>query len=332
MATVTVRQLKNKDTGIDITVPTYEEIPGLLTKTIEFQVTVVTNLAVFKLPKHKETDVVQFVVGKKFSDFEDLYLLLNEKFSGIAFPPLPKKVLITTDEVNRERRAALDSLLKFFSKTPRVSTCPLLLEFLGASPSQVQRIDSLIIKDKSDDSIDSGLSPSKDFVDDKKSPSDESDIFGENEDDIHDLFSDMKAKTFFERRNTESDLFEDSPEHKSYDVKLFEEQDYSEAISKEDQLFFEKEAAKTKMKLNTKSSFDTDGLLNVEDDLDQLLKITKRSKRAPKISKSAHGTDERPKSSISLSSPDKFDLPTSADDFMKYIEENSSRDEVDLFS
>lgn len=38
----------------------------------------------------------------------------------------------------------------------------------GASPSQVQRIDSLIIKDKSDDSIDSGLSPSKDFVDDKK--------------------------------------------------------------------------------------------------------------------------------------------------------------------
>lgn len=46
------------------------------------------------------------------------------------------------------------------------------------------------------------------------SPSDESDIFGENEDDIHDLFSDMKTKNFFERRNTESDLFEDSPEHK----------------------------------------------------------------------------------------------------------------------
>lgn len=47
----------------------------------------------------------------------------------------------------------------------------------------------------------------------------------------------------------------------AYDVKLFDEQDYSEAISKEDRLFFEKEAAKTKMKLNTKSSFDTDGLL-----------------------------------------------------------------------
>lgn len=58
--------MKNKDTGIDITVPTYEEIPGLLTKTIEFQVTVVTNLAVFKLPKHKETDVVQFVVSFVF--------------------------------------------------------------------------------------------------------------------------------------------------------------------------------------------------------------------------------------------------------------------------
>lgn len=334
IATVTVRQLKNKETGIDISVPTYEEIPGLLIKTIDFQVTVVTNLPVFKLPKHKETDVVQFVVGKKFSDFEDLYVLLNEKFSWVVFPPLPRKVLITSDEVNRERRAALDNLMKFLSRTPRVSSCPNLLEFLGASPNQVQRADSLIIKDKSDDSIDSGLSHSKDFIDDKKSPSDDFDIFGEHEDETQDLFSDMKTEAFLERRNTESDLFEDSPEHKSYDVKLFDDQDFCGAVSKDDELFFAKGPKKQlSMSAIPKSSFNTDDLLNVEDDLDQLLKITKRPKRPPKLGRSSYSVDERPKSSISLCSPDKsVNIPSSTDDFMKYIEENTSRDDVDLFS
>ena len=56
------RELKNKNTGIDVSIPTHKEIPGLLGATIEYQVVVVTILQCFKLPKHKETDVVQFMV------------------------------------------------------------------------------------------------------------------------------------------------------------------------------------------------------------------------------------------------------------------------------
>ena len=55
--------LKNKDTGIDISIPSHKEIPGLLTTTVEYHVVTVTILQCFKQPKHKETDVVQFMVG-----------------------------------------------------------------------------------------------------------------------------------------------------------------------------------------------------------------------------------------------------------------------------
>jgi hypothetical protein len=56
------RELKNKDTGIDITIPRVTEEKGLLQSTYEYQVVVVSNLPYFKSPKHKENDVVQFMV------------------------------------------------------------------------------------------------------------------------------------------------------------------------------------------------------------------------------------------------------------------------------
>ena len=49
-------------TGLDLTVPTYKSLPGLLSASIEYQVVVVSRLQCFKSPKHKESDVVQFVV------------------------------------------------------------------------------------------------------------------------------------------------------------------------------------------------------------------------------------------------------------------------------
>ena len=48
---------------MDLSVPTNKEIPGLVTVTVEYHVVVVSDQAVFKSPKHKDTDVVQFMVG-----------------------------------------------------------------------------------------------------------------------------------------------------------------------------------------------------------------------------------------------------------------------------
>lgn len=56
------RELKNKETGIDVTIPRVTQEKGLLQSTYEYQVVVVSNLPYFKSPKHKENDVVQFMV------------------------------------------------------------------------------------------------------------------------------------------------------------------------------------------------------------------------------------------------------------------------------
>ena len=57
------RKLRNADSGVDLSVPTHKESPGLLTTTVDYHVVVVSNQPVFKSPKHKDTDVVQFMVG-----------------------------------------------------------------------------------------------------------------------------------------------------------------------------------------------------------------------------------------------------------------------------
>ena len=57
--------MKNKSSGIDLNVPTYKETPGLLGSSVEYQVVVVSSLPFFKSPKHRESDVVQFVVNVK---------------------------------------------------------------------------------------------------------------------------------------------------------------------------------------------------------------------------------------------------------------------------
>ncbi|XP_078331587.1 uncharacterized protein LOC144625251 [Crassostrea virginica] len=132
-ATVTIRELKNKHTGIDITVPRYTQEKGLLQSTYEYQVVVVSNLPYFKSPKHKESDVVQFMVKKRFSDFEDLWNRLFEKHHSLVLPPVPKKALLVNDKLAMERRPGLEKFLSFLASSPKVCTSSLLLEFLGVN-------------------------------------------------------------------------------------------------------------------------------------------------------------------------------------------------------
>ena len=60
-------ELKNKATGIDIIVPRYEHIPGSFGGSVVYHVIVVTELFYFKTPgRHKESDVIQFMVSDSF--------------------------------------------------------------------------------------------------------------------------------------------------------------------------------------------------------------------------------------------------------------------------
>ena len=59
--------MKNKVTGLDLAVSNYEDVPGAFGGTIGgsvlYHIIVVTKLFYFKTPgKHKESDVVQFMV------------------------------------------------------------------------------------------------------------------------------------------------------------------------------------------------------------------------------------------------------------------------------
>ena len=63
-----LRELKNKATGVDILVPQYEHIPGPFGGSVDYHIIVVTQLFYFKTPtKHKESDIVQFMVNAKIT-------------------------------------------------------------------------------------------------------------------------------------------------------------------------------------------------------------------------------------------------------------------------
>ncbi|XP_052832064.1 HCLS1-binding protein 3 isoform X2 [Octopus bimaculoides] len=316
-ATVTVRQLKNPETGIDVSVPTYEEIPGLLTKSVEYQVTVVTNLAIFKSPKHKESDIVQFVVGKKFNEFEDLHTSLNDKYSGIAFPPFPKKVLLTTDDVYKERRSALDKLMKFCSKTERLSKSYLFLQFLGAPPSKLQKMESLVIReDAEDDGECAPTENNKKFV---KSPMDDVNIFGEEEEEPQELFSDIGTN----QKKSDSNLFVGDSKAKSYKVKMFEEENLEEESVKS---ILSPVTEEKTLSPENKSNLFSDDLLQVEDDLSQLLAVNKKP-RKPVPTPRTHKPKKAADAAQIAKQPSPV-LPTSVDEFAKYIEENTDREEI----
>ncbi|KAJ7409497.1 HCLS1-binding protein 3-like protein [Pitangus sulphuratus] len=60
---VTTRQIQNTHTGLDLSVPEYQEIRGkMMSGHVEYHIVVVTRLAAFKSAKHRPEDVVQFML------------------------------------------------------------------------------------------------------------------------------------------------------------------------------------------------------------------------------------------------------------------------------
>lgn len=98
---------------------------------VEYQILVVTRLAVFKSAKHRPEDVVQFLVSKKYSEIEEFYQKLYSCYPAASLPPLPRKVLFVGESDIRERRAMFDEILRCVSKDAQLAGSPELLEFLG---------------------------------------------------------------------------------------------------------------------------------------------------------------------------------------------------------
>ncbi|XP_029397001.1 HCLS1-binding protein 3 isoform X2 [Mus pahari] len=129
---VTSRQVQNAHTGLDLTVPQHQEVRGkMMSGHVEYQILVVTRLAVFKSAKHRPEDVVQFLVSKKYSEIEEFYQKLYSRYPAASLPPLPRKVLFVGESDIRERRAMFDEILRCVSKDAQLAGSPELLEFLG---------------------------------------------------------------------------------------------------------------------------------------------------------------------------------------------------------
>ncbi|NXS50240.1 H1BP3 protein, partial [Balaeniceps rex] len=126
------RQIQNTHTGLDLSVPEYQEIRGkMMSGHVEYHIVVVTRLAAFKSAKHKPEDVVQFMVSKKYSEIEELYQRLAARYPRASLPLLPRKVLFVGESDICERRAMFNDIMKFISKNEDLATSPELLEFLG---------------------------------------------------------------------------------------------------------------------------------------------------------------------------------------------------------
>ncbi|KAL4228630.1 HCLS1 binding protein 3 [Mactra antiquata] len=281
-ATVTVRELKNKETGIDLSVTSFKETKGMLGSTYEYQVVVVSNLSCFKSAKHKEADNVQFTVMKKLTDFENLHAKFNIKFSGTVFPMLPKKVLIMNGEVAKERRNTLDAFLRFLACTPKLCVDAVLLEFLGVSSvkaGQLQKMEvSESIVNKQEDANNDGDNDAEGTHNDDDDNND--DLFGDNDiqnDDVDD----------------DDDLFGAEDVVPDKDVKLFEDQDFSGALEEGDgdDLFITgaRSSVKVVSKDTTTSQEDyVDELLSDDDDLDKIMNM----KITSKVEEDTEITDE----------------------------------------
>lgn len=140
---ITSRQIQNVLTGIDVTVPEYQEIRGkMMSGHVEYQLIVVTRLSPFKSAKHKPEDVVQFAISKMYSELDEFYQKLTAQYPGAMLPPMPKKALFVGEADIRERRTAFDEIMRFISKDSSLATCPEFLDFLGAKSNQVADLPS----------------------------------------------------------------------------------------------------------------------------------------------------------------------------------------------
>ncbi|KAM9383055.1 HCLS1-binding protein 3 [Phaethornis superciliosus] len=316
---VTTRQIQNTHTGLDLSVPEYQEIRGkMMSGHVEYHIVVVTRLAAFKSAKHKPEDVVQFMVSKKYSEIEELYQRLAARYPQTSLPLLPRKVLFVGESDICERRAMFNDIMKFISKDVDLATSPELLEFLGTKSTSAIDFKGKNIPD--DKEKEDEENEALDFFKDEETPDFISQLLSvqnarkgekkeeeEEEDEEEDLdplgiirtkkpnkasaTKEEKPKlTIFEKEvdpdeglfSPEKDFSSIGPRKKMKEnLKLFEDPDLGGAVRLGDSLLLPDACENREHVLNTGPEEDTEELLRVEDDFEKFLKVT--SKPKPKV-------------------------------------------------
>ncbi|KFP99750.1 HCLS1-binding protein 3, partial [Leptosomus discolor] len=358
------RQIQNTHTGLDLSVPKYQEIHGkMMSGHVEYHIFVVTRLAAFKSAKHKPEDVVQFMVSKKYSEIEELYQRLATRYPQASLPLLPRKVLFVGESDICERRAMFNDIMKFISKDEDLATSPELLEFLGTKSTSAIDFKGKNIPDnkEKEDEENEAL----DFFEEEKTPDLISQLSlvenakkgekkeEEEEEDLDPLgiIRTKKTKktsasptkkekpklTIFEEEidpdeglfGPEKDFSSLSPRKKTKEnLKLFEDPDLGGVVRLGDSLLLPAACKNTEYVLNTGPEEDTEELLRVEDDLEKLLKVTTKPK--PKVPSKPPlpqkpAVAPRSTSSSPLAKPKENRIQTMNEvDILQYIQENES--------
>ncbi|XP_013917880.1 PREDICTED: HCLS1-binding protein 3 [Thamnophis sirtalis] len=315
---VTTRHLQNGHTGIDLSVPEYQEIRGkMMSGHVEYNILVVTQLAVFKSAKHKSEDNIQFMVSKKYSDIDEFYQKLVTRYPQTSLPPLPRKVLFVGESDIRERRAAFNEIMGLISKDVVLASSPELMEFLGTRSAGVIDIKSKNLPKKEEEDEDT---EGFDFFKEEKIPDVISQFSSfksqeakketeEEESDVDPLgvlkskktkkpasFPAQEGKTkltiFHEEVDHGEELFgtsEDfsSPGNKKIlavkeDVKLFEGPDLGGVVTLGDPLLLLTASEDREPLLNDSPAEDVEELLRVEDDFEKMLQVSSKPKLKPK--------------------------------------------------
>ncbi|XP_068793178.1 HCLS1-binding protein 3 isoform X1 [Struthio camelus] len=314
---VTTRQIQNTHTGLDLSVPEYQEIHGkLMSGHVEYHIVVVTRLAAFKSAKHKPEDVVQFMVSKKYSEIEELYHRLAARYPQASLPLLPRKVIFVGESDICERRATFNDIMKFISKDEELATSPELLEFLGTKSTNVIDFKGKNIPDdKGEDEDNEALDFFKEektldlisqlaSVENAKTGQKEEE---EEEEEVLDPLGIIRTKktkkvsaslakkekpklTIFEEEvDPEEGLFGPEKDFSSLgprkkmkeNLKLFEDPDLGGVVKLGDSLLLPAAVESREFVVNRSPEDDAEELLRVEDDLEKLLKVT--SKPKPKV-------------------------------------------------
>ncbi|XP_069706813.1 HCLS1-binding protein 3 [Phaenicophaeus curvirostris] len=317
----TGRQIQNTHTGLDLSVPEYQEIRGkMMSGHVEYHIVVVTRLAAFKSAKHKPEDVVQFMVSKKYSEIEELYQKLAARYPQASLPLLPRKVLFVGESDICERRAMFNDIMKFISKNEDLATSPELLEFLGTKSTSA--IDFKVKNIPDDKEKEDEENEALDFFKEEKTPDlisqfssvenakkgekKEEEEEEEEEEDLDPLGIIRTKKTkkastpptkeekprltiFEEDIHPDEGLFGPEKDFSSIgpgkkikeNLKLFKDPDLGGAVRLGDSLLLPAACENREYVLNTGPEEDTEELLRVEDDLEKLLKVA--SKPKPKV-------------------------------------------------
>ncbi|XP_060089464.1 HCLS1-binding protein 3 isoform X2 [Heteronotia binoei] len=317
-ALVTSRPVQNAHTGLDLSVPEYQEIRGkMMSGHVEYNIVVVTQLPAFKSAKHKREDVIQFMVSKKYSEIEEFYQKLVSRYPQASLPSLPRKVLFVGESDIRERRAMFNEIMRSISKEADLATSPELLEFLGTRSANVVDFRDKNLPDKEEEENEafdffreegaSDIIPQFQSLKEQgvKSAKEEED----EEDDVDPLGVIKSKKTkkplpsparenkskltiFDEELDPDNELFS-SAEDFSFtgnkrissakeNLKLFEDPDLGGTVRLGDSLLLPAAGVSREHAISSTLEEDTSELLRVEEDFEKMWNLNTKPKPKPK--------------------------------------------------